>query len=271
MRRNQEMRLQIINYLNSFFDKIYLISLPDSTDRHELLNERLNGLNYEIFWGVDGEQLDLKELEEERIYLPELTREKNLSGKELQPNEIGCSLSHLNIYRDMIDNNYRTALILEDDVFLEDSDPDKLSDALEDLPSDWEFLYLGYIEDLEKIPFTVYLRLYLIYPLLYFFGFRRYDRKRLRRKYFRPFTENIDIAGFHAGTHAYGITAEAAKKVLEFQNPVTMAPDNAIGVMCMDGKLKSYRLKERLFFQDRSLPTTIPGRYEHEYANSYQS
>jgi len=268
MSQSQENALLIFEKLNSFFDRIYIISLKRLNNRHKLLHERLEGLNYEIFWGVDGQQLDFKELEEKRIYLPEVTREKNMSGNELQPNEIGCTMSHLNIYRDIIDNNYKNALILEDDVILHDSDPDMLLKAMGELPDDWELLYFGYLENQDEIPLSVYIRMYLIYPLLYFAGYSQYDRKRLRRKYYRPYSENLEIAGFHTGTHAYGITAEAAKKVLEFQSPIIMAPDNAIGVMCWDGILNAYRLKRRIFYQDRALPTTITGRYQHEPSTS---
>jgi len=255
----------LFDQLNSFFDKIYVVSLKRSVDRHPKIKKNLEGLNYEIFWGVDGSKLDLKELEEKKIYVPEIAIRDNFSGKALQPGEIGCSLSHINIYKEILKNGYRCTLILEDDIFLSKESGYNIQNALKELPENWEFLYLGYLENNDEMSLSVKLRIHIAYPLLHLFGLKKYSAERLRRKFYRPYSENLERAGFHAGTHAYGVSLNGAKKILSEQKPITMAPDNIVGKMCMDGNLNAFRLKERLFFQYRDLPTTIKNRYEPEF------
>ncbi len=251
----------LFNQINSFFDKIYVISLKKSSDRHPRIKKNLDGLDYEIFWGVDGSKLDLNELEEKEIYVPKIAVRDNFSGKELQPGEIGCALSHLHIYKNIVKNGYRRTLILEDDIFLSCDSENTVLKAFRELPEDWEFLYIGYFTNDDEMTLPVKLRIHIAYPLLHYFGRTKYKAERLRRKYYRPYSENLDRAGFHAGTHAYGVSLSGAKKILSEQKPITMASDNIVGKMCMDGNLNAFRFKKQLFFQYRDLPTTIKNRY----------
>ena len=252
----------LFKYLNRFFDHIYLITLKRSTDRHKLIHEYLDGLDYEIFWGVDGENLDLNYLQSTNQYSEDLAKKKSSSNIPLTNGEIGCALSHRNIYKDMLSKNYDKVLILEDDLVAKENAASTISKAFEELPDDWELLYLGYLEDADGITLRAKLMINFIIPFANLFRKSRYDPERLRRKFYQPYSENIQISGKHSGSHAYGVTRKGAKKILEFQTPVTQAPDNAKGEMCLDGSLNAYRLKTQAFYQNRELPTTINNRYQ---------
>lgn len=254
--------LQMFECLNSFFDNIYIISLQRSRNRHELLLKQLEGLEYEFFWGDEGERLDLKQLQDNNLYSEELAKKKSSSNIPLTRGEIGCSLSHVEIYKDMLNKDYEKVLIFEDDIKVDVKAADSISKAFEELPDDWEFLYLGYLERADGITFKGRVMINFLIPLVNLFKRNKYDPERLRRKFYKPFSENLEVSGKHSGTHAYGITKEGAKKLLEFQTPVIQAPDNAVGEMCMDGTLNAYRLKTQAFYQNRELPTTIKGRYQ---------
>ena len=52
----------LFDCINNSFDKICVITLKRSSDRHTIIEKLLQGLDYEIFWGVDGSNLDYKEL-----------------------------------------------------------------------------------------------------------------------------------------------------------------------------------------------------------------
>ncbi|MDM5263707.1 glycosyltransferase family 25 protein [Sulfurovum sp. XTW-4] len=64
-------------------------------------------------------------------------------GRELTKGEIGTALSHLEIYRQIIDQNIQEALILEDDVDFKINHQD-LIDIVTKLPNDWECIMLGH-------------------------------------------------------------------------------------------------------------------------------
>lgn len=251
---------QLFNHLNSFFDRIYLITLKKSKKRHVLMKKLLDGLKYEICWGIAGDLLSEQELEEK--YDDRLAKLQNPSKKGLKAGEIGCALSHVKIYKDILSKGYKNALILEDDLILEMSNAPYLPEALNELPSDWELLYFGYLLNNNHLTIPIQLRIHVVYPLLTMLGFRKYNADQLRCKFPRPYSKHLELSGYHYGTHAYGVTASGAEKLLVEQTPVSMAPDNAIGMMCMRESVKAFRLKRQLFHQNKDLDTTITDRYE---------
>jgi glycosyl transferase, family 25 len=97
--------------------KVYFINLDRSQDRRKHIESNLRKL------GVDAERvsaIDGKTLTKE--YISEVYNEKKClkkHRKKLTPNEIGCALSHLKIYKNIVKNNLDGAMILEDDVKLD--------------------------------------------------------------------------------------------------------------------------------------------------------
>ena len=69
------------------------------------------GLKFERFSAIDGRKLSDKELED--IYDPASARK--LMGRELVPGEIGCTLSHLGVFREILERGLPGGFILEDD------------------------------------------------------------------------------------------------------------------------------------------------------------
>lgn len=109
------------------------------------------------FSAVDGKTLDVPRLAEigiiakeamPRYYLP---LEQKLFGTDLTDGGIGCALSHMMIWRDIIRQcNAGTAdassafLVIEDDCqFADGFSEDVLRQRLSEVPSDWEIVYLG--------------------------------------------------------------------------------------------------------------------------------
>lgn len=91
--------------------KIYIVNLEKDIERKASIKAQLDALNldYQFISAVYGKALSQEEIaqlspdfEKTRLTLPEL----------------GCALSHLKVYREIIKNNDEIALILEDDVKL---------------------------------------------------------------------------------------------------------------------------------------------------------
>lgn len=96
--------------------KIFVISLKASYDRHAVMVEQMErlGLPFEFVDAVDGRQLSGDELAE----LYDRKWAYRQEGRHLTRGEIGCSLSHLRVYRKIVEDDIPFALVLEDDAWL---------------------------------------------------------------------------------------------------------------------------------------------------------
>lgn len=95
---------------------IFVINLDKDTQRlnHITLQLSREGLVFERMRGVVGG--DLKPSEIETHYCESMAKWRQ--SRPLSVSEIGCSLSHLKIYREILRRNLPLALVLEDDVVL---------------------------------------------------------------------------------------------------------------------------------------------------------
>lgn len=106
---------------------------------------------------VDGAGLNIPDLAERGIVAKEalpryfLPEEQKLFGTDLTAGGIGCALSHMMIWRDIIAKCTALAakpnakfLIIEDDCYFDDQFCESLlAERLSHVPEDWEMVYLG--------------------------------------------------------------------------------------------------------------------------------
>lgn len=254
---------ELFKILNEFFDKIYVVTLKRSQDRQEYFKKILTGLEYEIHWGFDGTQTTLEKLAGKGLYNSNLAKHLkilyNSPVRDVVLNSIACTISHTNLYKKILDEGHQRVLILEDDIMLEKHiSQTSLIGGLNELPGSWDLLYLGHLNNNSSKPLSAKIKQKLLYPLLLKLGFIRYDPEIAKRRHPRDFSENLELSGYHMGTHAYGITSGGALKLLRYQTPVSREIDVALADLCLYGFLDAYSLKNRLFSQNRKeLASTI--------------
>lgn len=250
----------IFNQLNKFFDKIFVISLKKSEDRHSFVKSHLDELNFEFFWGVDGRKFTLEELENKGIYNhDQYNLNRIVKGEKprlLNLGRVGCALSHLSIYRLIVKNNFQKVLILEDDIYIKKSISDKFEKAVSELPDKWDLLYLGHYGANSEYTFKSKIK-YALHHMLSAVNLRKYDPYEYRRLFQRSYSEHISWAGAHWGTHAYAVTLEGAKKLIKYHQPITKEVDNLLTELCRYELIKAFSLREKIFFQTEELPSTI--------------
>lgn len=107
--------------------KIFLVNLDRNPERLAFMDEQLQrlGIGYERISAVDGRKLSRREKRSQVNYL----RSFFAVDRMLLDGEIGCALSHLKIYRRMWDDDLECAVVLEDDVKLEDDFGEVLKEA----------------------------------------------------------------------------------------------------------------------------------------------
>jgi GR25 family glycosyltransferase involved in LPS biosynthesis len=120
--------------MNDYFDKIYVLSLKRNVDRRALITERLNqvGIDFEFFDACDGQVLN------------HLWKKLDNSNFTTQ-NYLACSISHLSIYNDALSRGFKRILILEDDIKPHKEIKNYFITLLEQIPEDYDLLYLGWI------------------------------------------------------------------------------------------------------------------------------
>ena len=88
----------ISNFLQHFFDKIFVITLERAKERQIQVSKQLEGLPFEFFYGVDKLQLNRDQLVKENIYDEVKAKELNRYSKVMVLGHIACALSHRKLY-----------------------------------------------------------------------------------------------------------------------------------------------------------------------------
>ncbi|MBV8592286.1 MAG: glycosyltransferase family 25 protein, partial [Acetobacteraceae bacterium] len=113
---------------------IFVINLQRDTERRRHMEQQLEGLGLkaEFITAVDGRTLSQRERA-----ACDRARSRRVYGREMTENEVGCYLSHHRLYERMIRERIETALIMEDDVRVDQNFPRILDELLFCPFTDW--------------------------------------------------------------------------------------------------------------------------------------
>ena len=173
---------------------VFVLSLPDCHERRSRITASLNhlGIPLEFVDGVDGRNGLPPE------YESQIDREAaRRAGHLLCDAEFACSLSHIKIYRKIVEEKIEYALILEDDI--------------QPLPTLVEYLSGRYYEDAELTQL-------------------RYSKAYVRRKGVKPlfgdYTSHLRAPRMNiSGAWGYVISRNAALHFIENALPITKEAD----------------------------------------------
>lgn len=118
---------------------IFIINLERSTQRRSVLEKRLTelGLDYRFVAATDGSKLTPDEQS-----LPDRHIRSKFARTPLTNSEIGCYLSHMKLWRRIIESKLDWAVIMEDDLLIEESLPNIL-DKIGKLTIAWDLIRLA--------------------------------------------------------------------------------------------------------------------------------
>ena len=156
--------------------KVNIITLKEFPQRLDNLTDFIMGLNMiglktDIFYGVNGNNLDISYIDkntrqivyENKIYYNKLNKNdiENIDikykkyydifktivdRKPLSNGELGCCISHLLLYEQLLeDSDYDHYLILEDD-FTSSSNLNDIYNHLINIPDNYDFIHLSYAD-----------------------------------------------------------------------------------------------------------------------------
>lgn len=235
--------------LNRFFDRILVVTLARATDRQARLAQRLAGLRHELVLGFDKAELDFPALVREGRYDPARARAVDRFGREMNPGQVGCSLSHRKIYEDAVREGWGRVLVLEDDAVPRLEALGEAAAALSELPEGWELAYLGY-ENFETVTLRDRLK-QAAYVGLAAARLMKWTPAQVLRFHPKPFSPHLRRAGLHHCTHAYAFTTAGARKLLAAQTPTAYVADQLLIHLVLSGALQAFVTEPQLFDQER--------------------
>jgi glycosyl transferase family 25 len=242
--------------LNNYFDGIYLLTLPSLQHREDAVMKRLEGLNVRIHYGIDKQLTSMAVLKESGLYNLEQYRRYYKKPAEMPLGMLCCALGHVGIYHSIIVNKHTRTLILEDDVVPLIESIKYFPQIADELPDDWELLYLGY-EKNEQYGWKQRLKQW-VYRAWPNHAQMHLTSNMYKNFYPRTVSPHIAHAGFHDCTHAYAVTLRGAEKLLYMQQPVRFNPDNALAWASSTEKVNAYIRRPKLFNQLSAFTDQIP-------------
>ena len=187
------------NITNNFFDKIYCINLEKSTERwdNSVIEFKRVGLNVDRFNAINGSKLSIEELIRDNIISEQYIEKNNMRS-------LGCMMSHITIWKEIVKNNYKWTFILEDDVLFLPNFEDLFPSYLSEIPEDCDLILVG-----STSPNSGYL-----------------TEEEGFLKYGNIVNDKImKVTKYLNGAFSYGITLDGAKKLVNNYLPLIKPVD----------------------------------------------
>lgn len=250
----------MIHPFNEYFEKVYVISIQRNKDRLATFIRLHPNLIFEVFEGVDGKEL-FPELQHVWMFPIEFFTKHDLLYERCRhwnKGQLGCAMSNLMVQKKIIEKNLNRVLILEDDAFIINNRLDFFANALDELPPDWDLFYLGFNPPSKwsENRFTRFvLRIKHIIQPRYTEDLSSGD---FRKRYFSSsFSRHLNKPGVYAGTHAYALSFEGAKKVVQLDTPLQYGFDTTLMYANYNKLLNSYSLKKQLIIPNDNFKTSL--------------
>lgn len=237
-----------LEILNKLFDKIYVITLRRSTERQEKINKHFADVDFEYFYGIDKLQLSLKDLIQTKVYDPVVAKKLHRNSKAMYLGQVACSLSHRELYKEILAKGYEKVLIMEDDFVPAAVDLNILKDIYRELPDNWELVYLGYYLN-ETVTAKMHFK-QSYYYLLSALRLIKWTIPEVRNLYPKKYTAHLEKAGFHNTTHAYAVSRSCLQKLIARQTPVVLCADTLLSHLILNNKLIAFITHPRIFDQE---------------------
>ena len=219
-------------------DKIYMINLKRKKHIADNSLEKLNNLtnynknnifsNIEIYEAIDGQLLNSDYINNNLSLKAKYTIKNPNSYDDIRSvGEIGCYLSHTNIWKEIVDNNYNNCIIFEDDVIPKKNYEDIIT-YIEDVPDDYDIAYLGW--------------------------WTRKNLNNINKNSNWLYSVNNSDKPNVLGLYAYIISNNGAKKLLSNAFPIDVQLDTYVSLYNNISKdFKRYLCQEQLFLADKTV------------------
>jgi len=219
-------------------NKIYMINLERKKHVADNSLQKLKNLTdyneenlftkIQIYKAVDGHLLDKETINNNTTLKVKYTLKNPSSYDDIRSvGEIGCYLSHTNIWREIVNNNYNNCIIFEDDV-IPDKNYEKIIKYIQNVPDDYDIAYLGW--------------------------WTRKNMNNINKNSKWLYTINNSVKPNVLGLYAYIISNKGAKKLLSKAFPIDVQLDTYVSLYNnINNDFKRYLSKKQLFIADKTV------------------
>ncbi len=218
-------------------NQIYVINLKKRPERLHTFKKyyKLNR-NFIVYTAIDGNELDNNYINNilgiegkksiDNYYKYNIIRKNHYELSSY--GAIGCYLSHVNLWKEIIKNNIKNAIIFEDDAIVSNIEYNYLIKRLKLLPNNWD--------------------IYLLNNPKYCYKKIKVENKKLLYKVKRFFL-----------LHAYIININACKKIIDsgFLFPINQQIDHHLSELAILNKINIYVHDKFSYFDTISQKTDI--------------
>ena len=203
---------------------VFYISFTQKPDLEQKLKKRqFTDINH--FPAVNGKKLDLDYLYKtgkigNRVFY-ELTHGRSDGAGISSKGALGCYLSHISLYKKMVDEDIPYAIISEDDTILKKFKKNKLNNIV--------------TEVYQQEPDTLLL-----------FGVHSNEFKKESLSDENSLQKDIDQVQKFYGTHFYMISKETCKKILKHALPIEMQIDSFLSTIGNKEEINIQSLKHKI-------------------------
>ncbi len=237
-----------LSALNTYYDRIYVLSVKAAEERRQLFARRFEGLQYSFFYGADKNKFSIEDLVKTGVYDEKRAKALHRYSKSMMPGEVACAWSHRLIYEDMLRHDYKRILIFEDDALPDENRITEIPQILAEIPAGCELFYWGWgkngnVNWAKKIKQT-------FYHVQHAAGFLKWNHRVISNLYAKKYSDHLRKAGFHDYTYAYAVTRTAAEKLIQKQTPLQYIADNLLAYAATEGLVQSFIAFPMVFLHD---------------------
>jgi glycosyl transferase family 25 len=252
----------IAKLLESYFDKIFVVSIERATDRHAQVRQQLGGLSFEFFFGTDKQKMDWDGMKKTNaVYDDAKARKYDRVGKGMTAGEVACALSHRSLYEHIVEKQYQKVLIFEDDVVPLAKHLSQIPAMIDELPGDWDLVYFGYTK--HEVVTPGLRRKQVFYKIISPLKLIKWNYPMIQNLLPVPYSQHLRKAGYHDCTHAYAITGQTATRLIARQTPVVFNADTLLSDLILKGEIKAFVTDPKFFIQENHLDPQHPSIVEH--------
>lgn len=217
-----------------YIDNVYVINMDHSTDRLKHMEDQVDiiGKPFKRISAIVGKEMTKEEI-------------KNVSNTFCSvfctSSMIGIFMSHRKAWENVVNNNDRYGMIMEDDCSLIPSFQEDLKQCIDELflvDPEWDFLYLGCFGGCDKNP-DEYDFITKMHVLLMSFSIDKINHKKPNMYSFTPESPT--------GFHCYVVSQKCAKKLLKIMDKVSYHVD--VAFLNQANKFNVYSSSKTLAYQ----------------------